>query len=214
MPPLVLAVHEGVLVLRLGRLGFGRPAGVRARRLAGLSAGLLAGLHRHLGALQGLRLGRGVPHLLDELLEVLDDLGLLLAGLLAGIGLAEALLDLAHLLDDLPERALRLLVLVLLLSLPPGELLEALVDALVLAGQVDGAGLIGPGRHRLVARPFAFTLVVGRHGGATPALVLGLGLVLRLAELLEQAVERLVLGRDRARGLVLGRFGLILVLVL
>src|SRR4051794_7550734 len=118
MPPFILAIGEGVLALRLCRLGVGCPLGIRPLRLAGLRAGFLAGLHHHLRALLGFRLGRGLPHLLDELFEVLHDLGLLLAGLFAGVGLAEALLDLAHLLDDLRERAATALFLILVLLLP------------------------------------------------------------------------------------------------
>src|SRR5439155_534409 len=83
-----------------------------------------------------------------------------------------------------------------------GELFEAFVDALVPAGQVAGVGLVGLGGHRLLAfrLALALALVLAGHGtAARPPFVPGIGAVLGLAQLLEQVVERLVLGGDVAR---------------
>ena len=189
--------------------------------------------------------------LLDDRVEVLDDLGLLLPGLLAGVGLAEPLLDLAHLLDDLRQRAgpLAFLFLVLVLLLPPrrralrgarraslsspfsssGSGLSGL-SAWAAAGSSAGSGPPGAacrrGRaSRSVSPSFSSRLSSAWSLGATSPLPSGSAALrprapwrasaprparrasagsglLGLLELLEQAVEGLVLGLGvlRTRG--------------
>jgi len=74
--------------------------------------------------------------LLDEGVDLLDDSLLLGLGICTGLRLAQPLLDVPHLLDDLAKRAASfLLVAALLLALLAGELLELVVDLLVLALQ-------------------------------------------------------------------------------
>ena len=101
-------------------------AGLVAGGPAAVGAGLLAWLARRASGRVASPCGSSGPATAPrsclicsiKLFEVLDDLGLLLPGLLAGVGLAEPLLDLAHLLDDLASGCSALLaVLVLLLPL-------------------------------------------------------------------------------------------------
>jgi len=104
-----------VPIAGLPGLGIRSPAGIGPWRLALLAAGLLAGLfrlpHGHS------RLAPGLLHLLDEGLDLLDDLLLLALRVLAGVGLAEALLHVAHLLDDVGERPASLPLLLVLPAL-------------------------------------------------------------------------------------------------
>src|SRR5579864_8277861 len=100
--PRVLVDRQDTLRLRLRRLRRRHsPSRVAGRSGASLLAtGLLAWLthlsdHRH-PALRG-----GVAKLLDDGVKLLDDLFLLLARFLSGVGFAEPLLDVAHLFDDI-----------------------------------------------------------------------------------------------------------------
>ena len=117
-----------------------------------------------------------------------------------GLGLAQALLDLSHLLDELAHRAAALLLLgPVLLPFLAGELLEPLVELLVLALQ---ARLLGPVLGFLLvfaaAAPEGRVRTARRAGDDPGRLVLGSWLILGLAQLLEQLVELLVLGRHVA----------------
>src|SRR5690606_37314245 len=98
--PLVLPAGERPSVGGPLRALVGRAAGVVPRLLALLLAGAAPLLAGHL-------LHPTVPLLLllpadlfDQRLQPLDQLLLPAASLVAGVGLAEALLDVAHLLDD------------------------------------------------------------------------------------------------------------------
>src|SRR5262249_28924745 len=142
----VLVVDDGPfgLVLVLGLVGRDDPPHAGARVRAGAAragAGLLA-LHRHLLAL-ALPLPLAGPDHLQEGVEVLDDHLLLLAGLFAGVGLAEALLDLAHLLDGTGKWAVVLALLLPLLLLDPEKLLQAVIGFLVVPLRADGLSLLG-----------------------------------------------------------------------
>ena len=157
MAPDILAARRGVPVRRFGRLHRRCPGGVGAGSLTGLVARLLTLLphppHGHRARRAGLL------HLLDQGLDLLDDSLLFGLGIFTGLGLAQPLLDVPHLLDDLAKRAASLLLLAaLLLTLLAGEFLELVVDLLVLALQSlilllgflsagappPGAGLEGP----------------------------------------------------------------------
>src|SRR5262249_7251347 len=120
--PDVLAADRRVFGLGLRRPGVGGASRVGAGCLAGLLRAGLSLLGHHPRAL-AFRLGRRLACLFDHLLEILDDLGLLLAGLFAGVGLAEPLLDLAHPLDDLAKRAVFFFSLALALALTFARLL-------------------------------------------------------------------------------------------
>src|SRR5262249_5572058 len=124
----------------LDRLHRADTAGVSARLvlLARLIPLLLPGLGDLPNPAPALPLPLGLTDLLDDLIELLDNLPLFLAGLLAGVGLPEPLLDLAHLLDGVSQRVgiltalLALLgILLILLPLPAKDLLKVLVEIFV-----------------------------------------------------------------------------------
>src|SRR5271165_3529183 len=132
--PDILPARRGVPVRRFGRLHRRCPGGVGAGSLTGLVARLLTLLPH---PPHGDRARRaGLLHLLNEGVDLLDDSLLFGLGIFTGLRLAQPLLDVPHLLDDLAKRAASLALLTaLLLTLLAGQLLELVVDLLVLAVQ-------------------------------------------------------------------------------
>src|SRR5262249_31773343 len=197
VPPDFLAADIGVARDRL--------CGVRGRGTAGQGSGGLAGLltrgvagppgapdhHPHRGS--------GAVHLLDQGLDPLDDLLLLTPSSLAGVGLAQLLLDLPHLLDDLAHRTAPLLIVGLAFLPAAGQLLQALVDLLVLDTDLGAVGSLAAGRWTLAR------LLFGR--GAAARAVVGRGCFLGLAEFLEEVIDLLILGGDGRGAVPLGSAG-------
>src|SRR5262249_47311338 len=117
----------------------GEGAGGRARLLAGLDTGpASAGHHPHPP-----HRSAGALHLLDQRLDAANDLLLPVPRPLSGVRVAQPLLCVPHLLDELTDRAAPRLVVGISLRSTPGQLRQAIVDLLVLAAQPGAVGLIG-----------------------------------------------------------------------